>query len=80
MRTVRFEEMFPWEVAQAIAEAPICYLPLGVLEWHSEHSEVGLDGIKAQAVCKAAARRRTARCRVTRWPRRSPDRISMHGA
>jgi creatinine amidohydrolase len=57
MRTVRFEEMFPWEVARAIAEAPICYLPLGVLEWHGEHSAVGLDGIKAHAVCEAAARR-----------------------
>ncbi|HAX25435.1 MAG TPA: creatininase family protein [Thermomicrobiales bacterium] len=57
MRTVRFEEMFPWEVARAIADAPICYLPLGVLEWHGEHSAVGLDGIKAHAVCEAAARR-----------------------
>ena len=57
MRTIRFEEMFPWELAQTIAEAPICYLPLGVLEWHGEHSAVGLDGIKAHAVCEEAARR-----------------------
>ncbi len=56
MRSVRFEEMFPWEVARAMAEAPICYLPLGVLEWHGEHAAVGLDGIKAQAVCEGAAR------------------------
>jgi creatinine amidohydrolase len=54
---VRFEEMFPWELAQAIAQAPICYLPLGVLEWHGEHNAVGLDGIKAHAVCEEAARR-----------------------
>jgi creatinine amidohydrolase len=52
---VRFEEMFPWEIAEAIAAAPICYLPLGVLEWHGEHNAVGLDGIKAHAVCEAAA-------------------------
>ncbi len=57
MAKVRFEEMFPWEVARAIAEAPICYLPLGVLEWHGEHAAVGLDGIKAHAVCSEAARR-----------------------
>ncbi len=57
MRTVRFEEMFPWELARVMAEAPICYLPLGVLEWHGEHAAVGLDGIKAQAVCEEAARR-----------------------
>ena len=52
---VQFEEMFPWEFAQAIAEAPICYLPLGVLEWHGEHNAVGLDAIKAHAICAQAA-------------------------
>jgi creatinine amidohydrolase len=57
MHKVQFEEMFPWEVAQSIAEEPICYLPLGVLEWHGEHNAVGLDGIKAHAICEAAARR-----------------------
>ena len=52
---VQFEEMFPWELAQAIAEAPICYLPLGVLEWHGEHNVLGLDAIKAHAICIRAA-------------------------
>lgn len=52
---VQFEEMFPWEFAKAIAEAPICYLPLGVLEWHGEHNAVGLDALKAHAVCIRAA-------------------------
>ncbi len=53
---VQFEELFPWELAQAIAQAPICYLPLGVLEWHGEHSAVGLDALKAHALCVNAAR------------------------
>ena len=52
---VQFEEMFPWEFARALAHAPICYLPLGVLEWHGEHNAVGLDAIKAHAVCVRAA-------------------------
>jgi len=52
---VKFEEMFPWEFAQAVAEAPICYLPLGVLEWHGEHNAVGLDSIKSHAICVQAA-------------------------
>jgi creatinine amidohydrolase len=52
---VQFEEMFPWEFAQALAQAPIGYLPLGVLEWHGEHNAVGLDAIKAHAVCVRAA-------------------------
>jgi creatinine amidohydrolase len=52
---VQFEELFPWEFAQAIANAPICYLPLGVLEWHGEQNAVGLDAIKAHAICVNAA-------------------------
>ena len=55
MTKVQFEEMFPWEFAKAIAESPICYLPLGTLEWHGEHNAVGLDSIKAHAVCVRAA-------------------------
>lgn len=57
MSKVQYEEMFPWEVSQAIADAPVCYLPLGVLEWHGEHAAVGLDGIKAHTICVEAARR-----------------------
>ena len=40
-REVCFEEMFPWEIAAAMAEAPLCYLPLGTLEWHGEHAAGG---------------------------------------
>jgi creatinine amidohydrolase len=54
---VQFEEMFPWELAQALTEKPIGYVPLGALEWHGEHNAVGLDAIKAHAVCIQAARR-----------------------
>ena len=56
-RKVRFEEMFPWEISAAMAEAPLCYLPLGTLEWHGEHAAVGLDALKAHAVCVLAAKR-----------------------
>ena len=55
MTKVQFEEMFPWEFAQALQRAPICYLPLGVLEGHGEHNAIGLDAIKAHAVCVRAA-------------------------
>jgi creatinine amidohydrolase len=56
-RKVRFEEMYPWEIAEAMAEAPLCYLPLGTMEWHGEHAAVGLDALKAHAVCVRAAAR-----------------------
>jgi creatinine amidohydrolase len=49
--------MFPWEIATAMAEALLCYLPLGTLEWHGEHAAVGLDALKAHAVCIRAADR-----------------------
>lgn len=55
MPAPQFEEMFPWEIAREIAAMPLGYLPLGTLEWHGEHNAVGLDGIKAQAVCIRAA-------------------------
>jgi creatinine amidohydrolase len=56
-RKVRLEEMFPWAISAAMAEAPLCYLPLGTLEWHGEHAAVGLDALKAHAVCVLAAER-----------------------
>ncbi|GAC1468198.1 MAG: hypothetical protein PVSMB7_15830 [Chloroflexota bacterium] len=56
MPGVQYEEMFPWEIAHARAQAPLCYVPLGVLEWHGEHNAVGLDAIKAHAICVEAAR------------------------
>jgi creatinine amidohydrolase len=55
-RSVQYEAMFPWEIERAIAGFPLCYVPLGVLEWHGEHAAVGLDGIKAHAICVRAAR------------------------
>jgi creatinine amidohydrolase len=55
MNPVRLEEMFPWQVAQAISRAPICYVPLGTLEWHGEHNAIGLDALKAHAICVRAA-------------------------
>jgi len=55
MNTVQYEEMFPWQIVPAIAEAPIGYLPLGTLEWHGEHNVVGLDTLKAHAICIRAA-------------------------
>ena len=56
-RKVRLEEMFTWEIATAMAEVPLCYLPVGTLEWHGEHAAVGLDALKAHAVCIRVAER-----------------------
>ena len=40
-----------------IEKSPVAYVPLGSLEWHGEHAPLGLDGLKAHALCEAAAER-----------------------
>jgi len=52
---VWFEEMFPWEISATMPEAPLCYLPLGMLEFDGEHAAVELDAPKAHAVCGLTA-------------------------
>lgn len=47
-RKVLYEEMVPREFRKSIAEAPIAYLPLGTLEWHSEHLPLGSDGLQSK--------------------------------
>ena len=47
--------MFPRKISAAMPEAPLCYLPLGTLEWHGEHAAVELDAPKAHAVSVLAA-------------------------
>ena len=49
------EEMFPQQLQERIAAAPIAVLPFGTLEWHSHHLPVGLDGLVANAVCERIA-------------------------
>ncbi len=45
----------PSQLKTAIAQIPIAYIPFGALEWHSYHSPLGLDGLKAEALCRRAA-------------------------
>jgi len=52
---IRFERSLPYQVREMIESRPVAYVPLGALEWHSEHQALGLDGIKAEAICERAA-------------------------
>ena len=56
-REVRLERMRPREVRDAMAEAPIAWLPLGAVEFHAEHLPFGTDGFSAQHLVERAARR-----------------------
>lgn len=53
---VLYEELLPHEFKERIEAAPVAYLPLGTLEWHSFHLPLGADGIQAQGVMKQIAK------------------------
>jgi creatinine amidohydrolase len=56
-REVRWEYLLPQEFEQAVAERPVCYMPLGTLERHGSHLPFGLDAMKAHGCCLAAAQK-----------------------
>lgn len=51
----RWELMLPWEFEEAIAKLPVCFLPIGTVEWHGKHNTLGLDAVKAHELCMNAA-------------------------
>ena len=56
MRKVKWEEMFPDELLGAIRECPVCYMAYGLAEPHGAYNALGLDWLKADALCREAAR------------------------
>ena len=54
---VEWERMLPHEFRAAFDALPVVFLPLGTVEWHGEHNALGLDSLKAHALCVNAARR-----------------------
>jgi creatinine amidohydrolase len=52
---LRLELLRPHEIRAALAARSLIYVPLGTIEWHSEHLPVGLDGLTAHGVCLHAA-------------------------
>ena len=52
---VQWERMLPREFRAGMAKLPVVFLPLGTVEWHGEHNALGLDSLKAHALCVKAA-------------------------
>lgn len=50
-----YERMLPDEIEAVMTQHPTAYLPWGALEYHGRHAAVGLDGLKAHALCVALA-------------------------
>jgi len=55
-REVRLEFLHPKEIEAAQKACPTIFQPLGTIEWHGVHNVVGLDAVKAHALCIRAAR------------------------
>jgi creatinine amidohydrolase len=53
---VRWERMFPDQLEARFAASPVVYFPYGLCEPHGPQCAVGLDALKAHALCCAAAR------------------------
>lgn len=52
-----WERMLPKQFREAQVALPVCFLPLGTVEWHGEHNTLGLDAVKAhQLLIKACAK------------------------
>ena len=54
---IQFELFHPEELAEAIAETPVAYVPCGSLEWHGEHLPLGCDALRGHKLCLEAAKR-----------------------
>lgn len=50
-----YERLLPHDIERIRAAHPVAYLPWGALEYHGTHAAVGLDGLKAHALCAALA-------------------------
>lgn len=56
-REVRLEFLRPREIDEAQAACPTIFQPLGTIEWHGVHNVVGVDSVKAHALCVRAAKK-----------------------
>ena len=54
---VRWVELRPEEFLRRLAERPVAYLPMGMVEPHGHAAAFGLDQIKAEYLCDEAAAR-----------------------
>jgi len=55
MSEVRWERMFPDQLEAAITACPVIYFAYGLCEPHGPQNALGLDALKAHAVCCRAA-------------------------
>ena len=52
---VRLDRMRPADIAEALARAPVAWVPLGAMEFHAPHLPLGTDSITASHLVTRAA-------------------------
>ncbi|MBM3265661.1 MAG: creatininase family protein, partial [candidate division Zixibacteria bacterium] len=57
MREVRWERMFRDELDAAFRACPVVYFAYGLCEPHGPQNAVGLEALKAHAICVQASHR-----------------------
>lgn len=67
MDEVSWERLFPDQLEARFADCPTLYLPYGMCEPHGPANALGLDGLKAAAICREAARRGGGIVAPTEW-------------
>ena len=53
--TVKYEDMLLHEFREAVSAVPVAYIPCGLLEWHSSHLPLGIDGLKIEELGRRIA-------------------------
>jgi creatinine amidohydrolase len=54
---LRLDLLLPFQIRARLAANPLVFIPLGTIEWHSEHLPVGLDALTAEGLCLRTADR-----------------------
>jgi creatinine amidohydrolase len=57
MSALRYEELHPSEFDAAFRKMPVCYVPIGSIEWHGEHMPLGVDVMRARMILERASER-----------------------
>ncbi len=52
---VRLDRLLPYQIRARMTQNPTVFMPLGTIEWHSEHLPVGLDALTAEGLCLRVA-------------------------
>lgn len=52
---LRLDRLLPFQIRERLTANPTVFIPLGTIEWHSEHLPVGLDALTAEGLCLRVA-------------------------